>query len=95
MHLFLGIMRAKKRPFKTTPYPLMYLIRDIYGFYNGPSPQYKIGGKNILVIMDRLSKGIILIPILLIFTPAVATTFIERYIPYHGLVKAIVNNKGT
>ena len=26
----------------------MYLIRDIHGFYNGPSPQYKIGGKNII-----------------------------------------------
>ena len=29
---------VKKRPFKTIPYPLMYLVRDIYGFYNGPSP---------------------------------------------------------
>ena len=39
---------AKERPFKTTPYPLTYLARDIYGFYNGPSPQYKIKGKNII-----------------------------------------------
>ena len=38
---------VKKRPFKTVPYPLAYLVRDIHGFYNGPSPQYKIGGKNI------------------------------------------------
>ena len=45
--------------------------------------------------MDRLSKGIILILILLIFTPAVATVFMERYIPYHGFPKAIINNKGT
>ena len=38
----------KKRPFKTAPYPLTYLARNIYGFYNGPSPQYKIRGKNII-----------------------------------------------
>ena len=49
----------------------------------------------ILVITDRLNKGIILIPILSISTPAVATAFIERYIPYHGLPKAIINDKGT
>ena len=40
--------RAKERPFKTAPYPLMYLVGDIHGFYNGPSPQYKIKGKNII-----------------------------------------------
>ena len=39
---------AKKRPFKTAPYPLAYLAEDIYGFYNGPSSQYKIKGKNII-----------------------------------------------
>ena len=44
--------------------------------------------------MDRLNKGIILIPILLIFTPAVAAAFIKHYIPYHGFLKAIINNKG-
>ena len=38
----------KKRPFKTTPYPSVYLAGDIHGFYNGPSPQYKIKGKNII-----------------------------------------------
>ena len=26
----------------------MYLIKNIYRFYNGPSPQYKIKGKNII-----------------------------------------------
>ena len=49
----------------------------------------------LLVITDRLNKGIILIPILLIFTPAVAIAFIKRYILYHGFPKAIVNNRGT
>ena len=48
----------------------------------------------LLMITDRLSKGIILILMLLIFTPAVAMAFMEHYIPYHGFPKAIVNNRG-
>ena len=47
------------------------------------------------MITDRLSKGVILIPILLISAPAVAMAFIKYYIPYHGFPKAIVNDKGT
>ena len=39
---------VKEKPFKTAPYPLMYLTGDIYRFYNGPSPQYKVRGKNII-----------------------------------------------
>ena len=54
----------------------------------------KLGVRILLMIMDRLSKGIILIPILLIFTPAVAIAFMEYYIPYHRFPKAIVNDKG-
>ena len=55
----------------------------------------KLRVKILLIITDRLSKGIILILILLIFTPAVAMAFMERYVPYHGFPKAIVNNRGT
>ena len=55
----------------------------------------KLGLRILLIITDRLSKGIILIPILLIFTPAVAMAFIKRYIPYHGFPKVIINNRGT
>ena len=55
----------------------------------------KLGVKVLLVITDWLNTGVILIPILLIFTSAVATAFIEHYIPYHGFSKAIINNKGT
>ena len=47
------------------------------------------------MITDLLSKGIILILILLIFTPAVAMDFIEYYTPYHRFLKAIINNRGT
>ena len=37
----------------------------------------KLGAKVLLVIIDRLSKGVILILMLLIFIPAVATVFME------------------
>ena len=49
----------------------------------------------LLIITDWLNKGVILILILLISTPAVATAFMERYIPYHGFPKAIINDKRT
>ena len=49
----------------------------------------------LLIITDRLNKGIILIPIISIFTPAVAVAFIKYYIPYHGFPKAIISNRGT
>ena len=55
----------------------------------------KLGVRILLVITDRLSKGIILILILSIFAPAVAMAFIERYVPYYRFPKVIVNNKGT
>ena len=57
-------------------------------------PSIKSGAKILLVIIDRLSKGVILIPILLIFALIVVTAFIEYYVPYHGFPKAIINNKG-
>ena len=55
----------------------------------------KSGVKTLLVITDRLSKGVILIPMLSIFALAVATAFMERYILYHGFPRAIVSDKGT
>ena len=64
-------------------------------FITDLSLSIKLRVRILLVITDRLSKGIILIPILLIFAPAVAMAFIERYIPYHGFPKVIVNNRGT
>ena len=54
----------------------------------------KLGVRILLVITDRLNKGVILILILLISTPAVAMAFMERYVPYHGFPKAIVSDKG-
>ena len=57
-------------------------------------PSIKLRVKILLVIIDRLNKRVILMPILLIFTPAVAAVFIKYYIPYHGFPKAIIYNKG-
>ena len=54
----------------------------------------KLGVKILLVIINWLSKEVILIPMLLIFAPAVAAVFIERYIPYYGFPKAIISDKG-
>ena len=48
MRPLLGMAGAKEKPFKTAPYLLTYLAGDIYEFYNGLSPQYKIKGKNII-----------------------------------------------
>ena len=55
----------------------------------------KSGVQILLMIMDRLNKGVILIPMLLIFILAVDAAFIERYILYHGFPNAIINNKET
>ena len=53
-------------------------------------PCAKSGVKILLVITDRLNKGVILI-----FTSTVATAFMERYILYHRFSKAIISDKGT
>ena len=55
----------------------------------------KLGAKALLIITDRLNKGVILIPMLSIFTPAVAAAFIERYIPHHGFPKMIISDRET
>ena len=47
----------------------------------------KLKVKTLLIITDRLNKGVMLIPIISIFTPAMATAFMERYCngPWPGL----------
>ena len=58
-------------------------------------PSAKSRVRILLIITDQLNKGVILIPILSISTPAVTTAFIKHYILYHGFQKAIINNKRT
>ena len=55
----------------------------------------KLGVRILLVITNWLSKGVILILILLIFALMVTIAFMECYIPYHRFPKVIVNDKGT
>ena len=55
----------------------------------------KLDTKTLLIIVNRLHKEVILIPILLVSAPAVVMAFIKRYIPYHGFSKAIINDKST
>ena len=55
----------------------------------------KLGVRILLVITHWLNKGIILILMLLIFPPAVAMAFMERYVLYHGFPKAIISDRGT
>ena len=64
-------------------------------FITNLPPSIKLRAKILLIMTDRLNKGVILIPILLISAPAVAAAFIKYYIPYHGFPKVIINNKGT
>ena len=64
-------------------------------FITNLPPSVKSRAKTLLIIINRLNKGIILIPILSISTPAVAIAFIKHYIPCHGFPKVIINNKGT
>ena len=42
----------------------------------------KLSIKILLIIINQLSKGVILIPILLISVPVMTMVFIEHYIPY-------------
>ena len=58
-------------------------------------PSIKSGAKILLIIINRLNKGIILIPTLSIFTPIITIAFIKYYVPYHGFPKVIINNKET
>jgi transposase InsO family protein len=52
------------------------------------------GCTNVLVITDRLSKGVVFIPMEKITTEATAEAFIQYYLPYHALPRAIVSDRG-
>ena len=53
------------------------------------------GCTNILVITDRLSKGVILKSCLTIIVKNIANVFIRQVLRRHGLPKAIVSDRGT
>jgi hypothetical protein len=53
------------------------------------------GCTNLLVIVDRLGKGIELVPMKDITSESLARAMIDRVIGYHGLPRAITSDRGT
>ena len=53
------------------------------------------GYTNLLVITDRLSKGVILEPCSSLTIEVVAKTFVRVFYRQHGLLRAIVSDRGT
>ena len=53
------------------------------------------GCKNIMVIVDRLGKGVIPIPCEKVDTYTVAQKLIQGFIGYHGIPASIVSDRGT
>jgi hypothetical protein len=53
------------------------------------------GYTNIMVVKDRLGKGVILVPMTLIEADDVAWTFVREVFRHHGLPRSIVSDRGT
>ena len=53
------------------------------------------GCTNLLVITDRLSKGVILEPYSSLTIEVVAKTFVRVFYRQHGLLRAIISDRGT
>jgi len=47
-----------------------------------------------MVIIDRLAKGFIFIPLIDSSALVVAVAFLKFYVPYHELPEAIVSDRG-
>lgn len=89
-----AIWREKKRGLlKPLPIPSR-LWREISMDFITDLPESE-GYTNLLVITDRLSKGVILIPIGEMTAENTAITFLRHFCPHHGLPSAIVSDRGT
>jgi len=53
------------------------------------------GNTNLMVIVDRLGKGIILVPCKHIDTETVISKFVDRFIREHGPPSSIISDRGT
>lgn len=53
------------------------------------------GYKNLMVIVDRLSKGVILTPLKDLRAETVAGKFLKYFVPRHGFPTGIVSDRGT
>ena len=52
------------------------------------------GYKNLMVIVDRLSKGVILTPLKDLQAETVARKFLRYFVPRHGFPTGIVSDRG-
>ena len=51
--------------------------------------------KNIMVITDRLSRGVILTPLQQIGAESIAKVFLHQFYSFHGLPSSIVSDRGS
>ena len=75
---------------------MSHMDRDLNGFYHGAPTIRPREVSVFLVIRDRLSKGIILLPVPseLFDAEGLADIFIKNYVPHHWIPKAIVSDRG-
>ena len=91
------IWRDKKKGLlKPLPVPSQIWQEISMDFITGLPPAGREKCSILLVITDRLSKGIILIPISpnLFDAEGLARVFIQHYLPHHWIRKAIVSDRG-
>lgn len=89
-----AIWTEKKRGLlKPLPIP-MRIWREISMDFITDLPKTSNNETVCLVITDRLSKGVILIPLSSFTALDVAKAFIKHFIPYHGIPTAIVSDRG-
>ena len=91
------IWRDKKRGLlKPLPIPSQIWQEISMDFITGLPPSGPDRVTVLLVITDRLSKGIILIPIKpgLFDAEGLAKVFLQSYVPHHWIPKAIVSDRG-
>ena len=70
--------------------------REIGIDFIGPFPRSEMDGKTyvrVMVIVDRLSKGILLVPMESQSIEEMAALFLKRFFPLHGLPEAIVGDR--
>jgi len=57
-------------------------------------PETARGYQHLLVIVDRLSKGTVLVPLRNLESETLARVFVKHYFAHHGLPKSIVSDRG-
>lgn len=92
------IWRDKKKGLlKPLPIPSQTWKEISMDFITGLPPSGTDQATTLLVITDRLSKGVILLPVppKLFDAEGLAKIFIRHYLPHHWIPKAIVSDRGS